>query len=325
MRQHRRSSFAPPGQSSSDELAMHPSSMQPQARPSESLPHSPKQQGSSPNSGSIQVEFPPHRLKMYQEVFRQLNTLKNTINALIGMFPSVGDLGHTTASILLEKQVLVELKHELTQPALFLEQTQFYQHLSNSHSVKPLLEQFSFSCNVRSAPPTIHVSAPEEAKPEVPSPTAQDQPAVHIPKDLPGSNGKLLAPAIKPFVRESVQSMKSSGAGNNVEPCAPTLCTVQSTRSNVDTNGCKDEVKRLLTIVLKLFSEKKINDAQRTVLKRAVFSNNRQIYELFGEFERNGKIEPLLEHVEDILRNPIGKPASVTNSVKASPRNGVKA
>lgn len=241
---------------------------------------------------TFQVGFPIERLQLYREVFHQIGSLKSTLSRLLAVFPRGDEPIATTASLLLERQVLTELKDELSLPLQLLERHPFYQRVGGVHSVKPLLEQI----NGLLGPPPPQPTSSDVAKNSPRGAPSFAHSQSHGPSDLHGTVSSL---------KDSFKSFKA------VEPHSQPVSPVAQSQSTPtpESGALKGDVKKYLGVVSKLSQENQISEDQKGLLKRAILRHNKAVFALFGSFEKDENVAAFVGQVDAVLKSPQPDPA----------------
>jgi hypothetical protein len=235
---------------------------------------------------TFQVGFPIERLQLYREVFHQISSLKSTLSRLLAVFPRGEEAVATTASLLLERQVLTELKDELSLPLQLLERHPFCQRVGSIHSVKPLLDQI----NGLLGPLTSQLISSDAGKNSPLGVPTFGHSQFHGPSDINGTVSSL---------KDSFKSFKP--ADPHSHPVSP-IAQTQSTPAP-DTGALKGDVKKYLGVIAKLSQENQINDDQKGLLKRAILRHNKAVFALFGSFEKDENVAAFVDQVDEVIKS----------------------
>lgn len=309
MKPARRASFA---QSShliiDDPVLTYKPKTPPERSPDDKKPPKPASFGTQPIF--FQVGFPLDRLHLYKDIFTHLAHLKKLTQDLLAAFPRPEEPLLASASLLLERQILTELRDDLMQPITNLDRSGFFQQLSKNCSVKPLLDQISGSHPPQQAFPSPEGKSALGPLLPVPSPSGE---SVVQPASGANVNPQLSQTShnSEPFsqgngVVSSIKSVRSPLGGKSLDPCH----AVPHAPATAEHGAAKSEVKTCLGVVAKMYEDKRISDPQRALLKRAIITNNRRLFSIL--LEPSPDPDTQFARVEDFLRklqlsSPSGK------------------
>lgn len=215
------------------------------------------------------VVFPSERARIYKDLFCQVSNLQISIGELVSNYLEQTET-HISATIcILEKELISELIINLNGQAALLNDNSYFKSLQNNCSLKRMLDEI---CPVE--PPLVFAR-----KVEVPLETRKDEQI-----DILGSYEK---------ARQINWKLSDSPPNDDIEVAAKDVYGV------TDPSQLKNEVKRCFSTINRLFQAKSITQIQKSILKKGVLKNGREIIYQIQLYEKDSNLEPFLEYLED--------------------------
>ena len=213
--------------------------------------------------------FPGERARIYKDLFCQVSNLQISIGELVSNYPEQTETQISATNCILEKELISELIINLNGQAALLNDNSYFQSLQNNCSLKRMLDEI---CPVEAPPVFVR-------KVEVQLETRKDE-----QRDILGIYEK---------ARKINWKLSDSPPNDDTEVAAKDVSGV------TDPSQLKNEVKRCLSTITRLFQARSITQIQKSILKKGVLKNGREVIYKIQLYEKELNLEPFLEFLEN--------------------------
>ena len=237
--------------------------------------------------------FSSQRVHIYKDLFSQINTLKSTIAHLITHYPESSEPNTSPTSVILERELISGLIAELTGQSEVLRCHYYYQSLKKSCSLKRVLDEI---CPVE---PTLVFGCKSDIPGESRRDEQPDSLGVYgtITNRLDNSPKDYQRDSLGMYVKSRQMKLADSPPNDEIEMAARDVSIVS------DQIRSKSDVKRYLLIIKNLSQNMSISGNQKSMLKKAVLRNCRQIIAQLDVYQKDNNLGVLLDIIADSDKN----------------------
>ena len=235
--------------------------------------HNLSSQKNTNNSQESVLSFPSQRMRIYKDLFCQMSNLQSRIAELVSNFPEQNAPNISATICVLEKELICELIINLKQQTAVLNDNCYFQSIRNNCSLERMLHEMSL------AETPLVFSGKVELQTETTNIETTDNLAIC------GKTRQI--------------NWKVGDFATNDE------CEVAAKQASdlTDSVPHKNELKKCLSTISTLFQAKNITQIQKSILKKAVLKNSKQIICQIQLFEKHAKLQPFLEFLENYKKN----------------------